>query len=138
MLRLKPDEVMQDIQAAVAEVDAGQGVVVIGFCWGGGMAIRAAGSMPLAGAVSYYGTSLDRHTKNRAQCPCLLHFGDSDPLVPHEIRDLVKQRIADARVYAYAAGHAFANEARTNYVADAAALAHQRTLDFLHEIFSGQ
>lgn len=137
MQRLAVDEVMRDIAAAIAHVDSERGVSVLGYCWGGGMAIRAASIFPLAGAVAYYGTALDKHIVNGAKCPTLFHFGESDPLVPVANIERVKQQLTDAEVHIYAAGHAFANEARSNHVAEAAQLANQRTLDFLARVHGG-
>jgi len=126
--------VMLDVAAAVKAVDGGKGVSVLGFCWGGGMAIRAAGMLDLAGAVAYYGTSLDKHLGNGARCPTLFHFGESDPLAPPASVGLVQQAIPDAEIYSYSAGHAFANDARNTYVPEAAALAWERTLAFLAKV----
>jgi carboxymethylenebutenolidase len=134
MLKLEVEQVMLDVAAAVEQVDGGRGVTVLGYCWGGGMALRAAGQMRLAGAVAYYGTGLDKHTLKGAPCPVLLHFGATDTLATPEMAALVKQRIPQAEVYSYAAGHAFANAARSTYVAAAADLAWERTLAFLRRV----
>lgn len=134
MLKLNIDEVMLDVAAAVKQVESGNGVTVLGFCWGGGMAMRAAGQLKLAGAVSYYGTSLNIHTRNGTKCPTLFHFGETDSLVAPEIIEAVKQAIADAEIYTYAAGHAFANEARSSYVPEAATQAWERTAAFLNKV----
>lgn len=134
MLKLDVDEVMLDVAAAARQVDSGKGVTVLGFCWGGGVAIRAAGQLELAGAVSYYGTSLDKHIVNAAKCPTLFHFGETDHLAPPEIIEAVKQAIPDAEIHIYAAGHAFANEERSTYVHDAAAQAWEKTVAFLNKV----
>lgn len=135
--KLNVDEVMLDVEAAVRQVDGGQGVTVLGFCWGGGMAIRAAGQLQLAGAIAYYGTGLDKHSLKGANCPVLLHFGETDPLAPPEIVELVKQHIPQAEIYSYAAGHAFANDARASYVPEAAGQAWERSLAFLRRVHGG-
>jgi len=134
MLQLNVDQVMLDIAAAVKQADGGKGVSVLGFCWGGGIAMRAAGLLDLTSAVSYYGTALDKHTANGAKCPVLLHFGESDHLAPPAMAEQVRLKIPDATIYSYAAGHAFANDARTTYVPEAAAEAWQKTVAFLKKM----
>ena len=133
MKQFDPDSVVKDIQAAVSTVDQGKGVSLLGFCWGGGAAIRMASILDLAGAISYYGTRLANNASNGANCATLFHFGESDQHSSPEVIDGVKQDIPDAECYVYDAGHAFANDARANfYVGGAAKLARQRSLEFLN------
>jgi carboxymethylenebutenolidase len=134
MLKLDIEQALRDVAAAIRQVDGGKGVSVLGYCWGGGIAIRAAGMFDLAGAVAYYGTSLSKHMVNGARCPTLFHFGDSDSHSPPEVIEEVKRRIPAAEIHLYHAGHAFANDARSTYVADAARLANERTLAFLKRV----
>lgn len=47
MLSLPADEVMQDVKASVEALSAGgKAVAVLGYCWGGGLAVRAAHRSP--------------------------------------------------------------------------------------------
>jgi len=132
MKQFDPDSVVMDIRAAVSAVDRGSGVSLLGFCWGGGAAIRMASILDLAGAISYYGTQLADNSANGANCATLFHFGESDQHASPEVIEGVKQNIPDAECYIYDAGHAFANDARTDfYVEDAAKLARRRSLEFL-------
>ena len=137
MQKLDIDQVMLDVAAAIRHLSGHQGVSVLGYCWGGGIAIRAAGMFDLTGAVAYYGTSLQKHMIQGARCPTLFHFGDSDSHSPPEVIEEVKQAIPDAEVYMYQAGHAFANDARDTYVAEAARKALERTIIFLNRCHSG-
>jgi len=133
MKQFDPDSVIKDIQAAVSAVDRGKGVSLIGFCWGGGTATRMASILDLTSTISYYGTRLVDNSANGANCATLFHFGESDQHASPEVIESVKQNIPDAECYIYDAGHAFANDARTDfYVADAAKLARARSLDFLN------
>ncbi len=135
MKQFDPDSVVKDIRAAVAAVDQDQGVSLLGFCWGGGAAIRMASILDLAGAISYYGTRLADNAANGANCATLFHFGESDQHASPEVIEGVKQNIPDAECYVYDAGHAFANDARANfYVEGAAKLARQRSLEFLNRV----
>ncbi|MQA67486.1 MAG: hypothetical protein GEU76_16555 [Alphaproteobacteria bacterium] len=68
--RLDPEKTMLDIAAAANAVDDGRGVSVLGFCWGGGLALRAATELDLRAAVSYYGTRLASFRTSRPAAPC--------------------------------------------------------------------
>jgi carboxymethylenebutenolidase len=125
------DKVMLDIDAAVKQVDGPHGVSVLGFCWGGGVIVRAAAELKLRGAISFYGTKLPTFLTQKPKCPLLFHFGSKDPNTTPEIIEAVKVAFPSAETHLYEAGHAFANEVRPAYVEAAAATARQRTLDFL-------
>jgi carboxymethylenebutenolidase len=135
MKQFDPDSVLKDIRAAASAVDADNGVSLLGFCWGGGAAARMASILDLKGVISYYGTMLTINTANGANCATLFHFGESDQHSPPDVIDNVKQNIPDAECYVYDAGHAFANDARTNfYVEDVSNLARERSLEFLNRV----
>jgi len=135
MQSLNKDKTMLDIAAAVERLNRGSGVSVIGFCWGGGLALRSACELALTSAVSYYGTMLQSYLGKTPKCPMLFHFGKTDTHSPPEVIEAVKKAIPSAESYIYDAGHAFANEARPNfYVADAAAAANANTLAFLGKV----
>jgi carboxymethylenebutenolidase len=127
------EKTVLDIAAAAREVDRGRGVSVLGFCLGGGLALRAACELELAGAVSYYGTRLGSYLGRPPRCPMLFHFGATDSHSPPEIIEAVRTALPSAQTHVYAAGHAFANDARSTYVRDAAEAAHARTLEFLRQ-----
>jgi carboxymethylenebutenolidase len=133
MNALNIEETMRDIAAAAKAVDSGKGVSVLGFCWGGGMALRAATEMDLRAAVSFCGTKLTSFLDKAPRCPVLFHFGETDMMnTPPEVIDAVRKAIPDAESHVYAAGHAFANDARKTYVAEAAIPARERSLAFLN------
>jgi carboxymethylenebutenolidase len=135
MQQFDPDGVIKDIRASISTVDSGNGVSLIGFCWGGGAAARMAGILDLKGVISYYGTNLAKNTAHGANCSTLFHFGKNDQHSPPEVIDGVKQNIKDAECYVYEAGHAFANDARpTLYVEGATQLARERSLEFLNRV----
>ena len=135
MKQFDPDCVLKDIRAAAATVNGTNGVSLMGFCWGGGAAARMASELDLKGIVSYYGTKLAANTSNGANCATLFHFGKNDQHSPPEVIGEVKQNIPDAECYVYDSGHAFANDARSDfYDEDAAMLARERSLEFLNRI----
>jgi len=135
MLASDLSEIMADIEAAVGHLKSHGGkVAAIGFCWGGGLAIRAAQKLDVAGAVAFYGTRLPQYLDSPLKAPVLGHFGAADDHVPPEVLEQAKAYLPELEVQMYEAGHAFANDARPSYVADAAELAHRRTEAFLAKV----
>lgn len=134
MLAADLDQTMLDIAATVDMLVAnGSGkIAAMGFCWGGGLAIRAAQKLDISAAVSFYGTRLPQYLDSPLKAPVLGHFGIHDDHVPAEMLDKAVHYLKSLKVYRYDTGHAFANDARPSlYNADAAELAHQRTQEFL-------
>ena len=132
MLAADLGETMQDVGAAVDALRSrGLSVAVLGFCWGGGLAIRAAQVLDISCAVAFYGTRLPQYLDRPLRAPVLGHFGTKDDHVPPEMLDAARAALPEMEVHLYEAGHAFANDARPSYVAGAADLAHSRTLAFL-------
>jgi len=140
-LNLDPDKVVLDVAAAKDAVETGNGVSLIGFCWGGGQALRLAARLDLTSAIAYYGTALEKHiaaSPGGPKCPMLFHFGETDDHTPPQVIDAVRAAVPAAEVNVYAAGHAFANDARSAvFVAAAAETARQRTLAFLNQHHGG-
>lgn len=135
MLAADLGQTMMDIDAAVQALQAGGGKVgVIGFCWGGGLALRAAQTLDVAGAVAFYGTRLTQYLDRPLKAPLMAHFGTLDDHVPPEMRDAAQACLPGMEVHLYEAGHAFANDARPSFVAGAAELAHERTAAFLSRV----
>jgi carboxymethylenebutenolidase len=128
------DKVVLDIAAAADCVRGAHGVSVLGFCWGGGVIVRAAAEVDLRGAIAFYGTRLPTYLDCKPKCPLLFHFGTTDPNSTPEIIEQVRDAFPSAETHLYNAGHAFANDVRSTYVADAAQAARARTLDFLSRV----
>ena len=133
MLASDLDTTMRDVDAAVAALAANGGKVgVIGFCWGGGLAIRAAQVSDIAAAVAFYGTRLPQYQTAPLKAPVQGHWGAEDSHVPADVLADAQAYFPDMEVFVYdGAGHAFANDARpADYVAAASDLAHERTSAF--------
>jgi len=128
------DKVMLDIAAVADRVRGPHGVSVLGFCWGGGVIVRAAAEIDLKGAIAFYGTRLPTYLTCKPKCPLLFHFGKTDPNSTPEIIAQVKTAYPSAETHLYEAGHAFANDVRPAYVPAAAETARARTLDFLARV----
>lgn len=135
MLSIDMADCIADAAAAVdALKENGGNVAVMGFCWGGGLALRAAQKLDIAGGISFYGTRLKQYLDCPLKAPMQGHFGTTDDHTPADLLEEVKAYLPDFEMYMYEAGHAFANDARATYVADAAELAHQRTEAFLAKV----
>ncbi len=131
MAKADLDQTMMDIGATVEALAAKGGKVgVIGFCWGGGLALRSAQTLDIAGGVAFYGTRMPSYLDRPLKAPMLAHFGTLDDHTPPEGIAEVKAYLPEIETHMYEAGHAFANDQRPSYVADAAALAHDRTKAF--------
>lgn len=117
-------------------------VGVMGFCFGGQLAYRAAAIGNPDAAVSYYGGGTHNHLDlaGNIQQPILFHFGGEDPMIPAEAVNSIQEAFADhprAQFHVYeGADHGFNCWGRPSYNQKAAALAHGRTLAFLAEHLS--
>ncbi|MCB1407586.1 MAG: dienelactone hydrolase family protein [Rhodobacteraceae bacterium] len=132
MVTARLADAMADTLAAVDALRAKGGkVAVMGFCWGGGLALRAALELDIACAVSFYGTRLTDYLGPVQKAPVMGHFGVHDDHTPPGMLEAVRAALPDLQMFLYDAGHAFANEARPAHVPAAADLAHQRTAAFL-------
>ena len=99
----------------------------------GGLALRAAQTLDIACAVSFYGTRLQQYLDRPLKAPLQGHFGSHDDHTPPDVLKEVREYLPDIEMHLYEAGHAFANDARPSHVPEAAELAHERTLDFLRK-----
>jgi len=139
MLTSDLDTTMKDVDAAVQALKAKGGKVgVIGFCWGGGLAIRAAQILDVACTVAFYGTRLPSYQIAPLRTPVQGHWGADDSHVPPEMLDAARAYFPQMDVHLYeGVGHAFANDARpADYAAEAAELAHARTQAFFAQHLS--
>ena len=119
-------------------------ILAIGYCMGGRAAFLAALTLPLAGAISYYGGGIAPNATNpgllgRAsgiQAPLLLFWGGRDKHIPPEHVRAVTDALRAAgknfvNVEISNADHAFFCDARASYSPAAALLAWPLTLAFL-------
>lgn len=131
MQQLSTQQTLLDLRAAVdAVADAGK-VGVVGYCWGGTMAYLAACHLPIAAAISYYGGGLTGYLERTPKCPVMFHFGEQDAHIPLTDVERVKKAYPLGHYYLYPAGHGFNCTERSSYDKASAALALQRSLDFL-------
>ena len=130
--QLTPEVALRDIAAAAAVVRHSGRAASIGYCWGGTLSYLAAGQLPLACAVVYYGR-VAGHLERKPRCPLLYHYGARDTSIPPEELERVRASIVPpSRLHVYeGAGHGFNCDQRAAYNPQAAALARERTLEFL-------
>jgi carboxymethylenebutenolidase len=137
--QLTPQTSLKDVAAAAAVVRNSGRVGCLGYCWGGTLAYLAAGQLPLACAVVYYG-KVGAYLDQQPRCPVMFHYGSNDKSI--SLADVEQTRAAvpaPQNVYLYeGAAHGFNCEQRDSYNPQAAALARTRTLEFLARYLTGQ
>jgi carboxymethylenebutenolidase len=131
MMQIETDKALLDVAAAAAVVRHAGKVGVVGFCWGGRLAWLAACDQPLNAAVSYYGARIGQNLAHTPRCPTMLHFGERDDHIPLSEVEQIRTAFPQGIIHLYPAGHGFNCDERASYDAASAALAWQRTQDFL-------
>jgi carboxymethylenebutenolidase len=148
MMKLPLDRAARDMAGAVDYLqphDAvrGNGVGVVGFCMGGGLAYVLACNLPDAvkAAVSYYGVIPwgDAAQPDYARLGAAVqgHYAENDDFFPPAAARQLEANLRDLGkevefFYYTGAGHGFANDDRADaYDEDAARQAWVRTLEFL-------
>jgi carboxymethylenebutenolidase len=149
MRRLKADQILDDVDAALAHL-AGAGIPpasvgVVGFCMGGTVALATAARRDVGAAVTFYGggVTIGRFGFDplveevaRLRAPWLGLFGDRDKGIP--VNDVVALAAAaeaapqPTEVVRYPdAGHGFHCDERPDHHEASATDAWRRTLDWL-------
>jgi carboxymethylenebutenolidase len=130
--QVETSKAILDIAASAAMARHCGKIAVMGYCWGGTLAWIAAGEVPFAAAVCYYGGGIAEHLDKTPSCPTMLHFGEHDSSIPMSTVERIRFAYPQGLYFTYPAGHAFNNDHRPDrYDAEAAALARSRTLAFL-------
>ena len=134
MQKMNLDDAMKDVAAALADVKSAGKVGIVGFCWGGTVAWKAASSVDgLSCSVCYYGGGIPGLINEKPKVPVMFHWGETDQSIPLEKAKQVAEAHKDQQHFFYAAGHGFNCDQRASYNADAAKLAKSRTLEFLRK-----
>jgi carboxymethylenebutenolidase len=142
-----PAKIAGDILAAVpwmASLDDSNGKLgVVGFCYGGGMALRCAVEKPgISAAVCFYGRALPTEDVAKLKAPVLLHYAGQDERINTAIPEF--RAALDANGVPYSLNmypgtqHGFHNDSsEARYDAPAARLAWERTLEFFATYLKG-
>jgi carboxymethylenebutenolidase len=138
--QVEQDRALGEIQATVDAVKSAGKVAIVGYCWGGYLAYAAANRVSgLACAVGYYGGGIVGDYGEKRKIPTLLHFGESDPLIPFEEVGQFRAFRPDVSVFSYpGAAHGFNCADRDSYQADAAQSALERTEFWISQYVEGQ
>jgi carboxymethylenebutenolidase len=136
-----PEDRMKDVAAALgyARRESGKKAGIIGYCLGGSVAWLAAARLHPDAAVGYYGSQIPTYGAENPNAPVMLHFGAEDHHIP---RDQIESKVGamhpEVQIFFYeGAGHAFNNDDRPSYNAEAAQLARERSLEFLKKHLLG-
>lgn len=128
-----------DIADTLRLADPGLKIAVIGYCWGGSLAWRMAchashqAERRIDAAVCYYGGELPVLSALSPSCPVMAHFGRQDATIPMENVEQFMTAQPEVISHLYDADHGFNCDQRSQFSAEDAALAYQRTIAFLEE-----
>ena len=132
-IRAKADmaDVIADVAAAAEAAAEGGKVGIVGYCWGGLIVYLAACRLgdKLACASGYYGGGIVQYLGETPAVPLILHFGTIDASIPLSDVEQIGQAHPGVTIHLYeGADHGFNCDMRSQYHAEAAALARERTL----------
>jgi len=132
------DRAIEDVASAAEAIKSSGKIGVVGYCWGGTVALLAATRLGLP-AVSYYGARNVAFLAEKPRAPVIFHFGERDSSIPAEAVQKHRQAYPDMDVHTYPTGHAFNRDVDPNhYDAPSARLARERTLAFFrHNLQTG-
>jgi len=143
MRGLPDDRAIRDLAAAVDYVRGlpaarDRKIGVMGWCMGGGLALKLAiAHQDLSACVVYYGSlPTDRAALNQIPCPVIGFFGAEDRGIPIKAVTEFEQTMLElnkqvtVKIYERA-GHAFLNETRPSYNKAAATDSWKRAVTFL-------
>ena len=132
MQKMKFDDALKDVSAAMQNVVSAGKIGIVGYCWGGSVAWKAACNLNgLACSAPYYGGAIPGMIAEQPKCPVMCHWGETDQSIPLEKSKQVAAAHKGHTHHFYPAGHGFNCDQRGSFNADSAKLARRRTLDFL-------
>jgi carboxymethylenebutenolidase len=130
--------------AALSALGGGARVGILGFSFGGAVAISAAAHIPeIAGCVSVYGIPTpERANFSQIRCKVQGHFGRFDKQISNDRVDQLESRMqasgVSIEVHRYHAEHHFFNETRREtYSASNTELTFRRSVAFLRMQLTG-
>ena len=127
------DRAIEDVASAAESIKAAGRIGVVGYCWGGTVALLAATRLALP-AVSYYGARNVAFLGEKPRAPVQFHFGENDASIPPEAVQRHREAYPDMEIFTYRAGHAFNRDVDPgHYDESSARLALDRTLAFFSE-----
>jgi carboxymethylenebutenolidase len=134
MQKMKLDDAIKDVAAALAEVKSAGKVGIVGYCWGGTVSWKSASSVDgLSCAIAYYGGGIPGLIGEKPKVPVMFHWGETDQSIPLDKAKEVAAAHKDQTHYFYPAGHGFNCDQRGSYNAEASKLAKSRSVEFLRK-----
>ncbi|MGH8232814.1 MAG: dienelactone hydrolase family protein [Rhodanobacteraceae bacterium] len=132
------DRAVEAVASAAASIESSGKIGVVGYCWGGTVALLAAQRLGLP-SVSYYGARDIPYLNQPLKAPVIFHFGAKDRSITADAVQKHRDAYPDAPVYVYDdAGHAFNRDCDpTHYAAQVAPLALKRTMAFFDKKLAG-
>jgi carboxymethylenebutenolidase len=129
-------DVIAGIPYIASRSDGNGKIGAVGFCYGGGMAMRcAAERSEVNAAVCFYGSALNAEQIAKVKAPLMMHYAGTDERINAGINEF--RAALDAQKIAYSLNmypgtqHGFHNDSSTaRYDAVAAKLAWARTIEF--------
>ncbi len=135
--QLTEGAILAEVSACVTALRPFGRVAVSGYCTGGTWAWISAAALEIDAAVIFYGSQVADHLERTPRCPTVLHYGDSDLIVPMQDVDKIRAAHPNLPLHIYPGrGHAFFNPEQANYDAESARGALEKSLEFLAENFS--
>lgn len=133
------DRAVEAVASAAASIESSGKIGVVGYCWGGTVALLAAQRLGLP-SVSYYGARNVPFLDQPLRAPVMFHFGAKDRSITPDAVQKHRDAYPEAPVYVYEdAGHAFNRDSDpTHYAAQGAPLALQRTMAFFDKELAGK
>ena len=128
------DRAVDDVMAAAEAIASAGRIGVVGFCWGGTIALLSALRLRLP-ATSFYGAR-NVAWLEPTDVPLQFHFGERDASIPPEAVQRHRDVLPGAEVFTYPAGHGFNCDQRSDFEPESAALAWQRMLGFFSRTLS--
>jgi carboxymethylenebutenolidase len=136
---LTKDHILADIAACAVALRPTGKVAISGFCTGGTWAWIASAELDFDAQVNFYGSHVPARLEYSPACPTVMHYGDSDHVVPLPDIENIRAARPDVTIHVYpGAGHAFFNPEQASHDADAVALAFHRSVDFLDGHLAGR
>jgi carboxymethylenebutenolidase len=138
--QIETAQALADIQTAVDAVKTVGKVAVVGFSWGGDLAYAAANCVSgIACVIGYGGSGTVNAYQEKRKVPTLVHFGESDALIPSEQIAQFRAHRPDVSAFTYpGAAHGFDCAESEGFQPKAAAAAQERTLFWIAQYVEGQ
>lgn len=143
---LDQGKIVEDILDAIKAIQGklgGKGPIgMVALGWGGKFGLTAAGKSDVAAVVAYYPGNLpgaEAITRD-VKAPMMYHFAFHDTRTKPDFRESLRKTLAgrdDVEIYVYPdADHGFANHDRSEFHADSAKLADERSFGFLGRVLA--